>query len=88
MICNFQQANLVKLDILINSERVDALAAIVHRDEVNSRGREITERLKELIPRQMFDVAIQAAIGGKIVAKSCRLILLLRKLFLKLSNRG
>lgn len=65
----FQQADLVKLDILINTEKVDALALIVHKDQVNYRGRQLTERLKELIPRQMFDVAIQAAIGAHIIAR-------------------
>ena len=66
----FEQADLVKLDILINSEKVDALALIAHRDLSMSRGRQLTERLKELIPRQMYDVAIQACIGGKIIARS------------------
>ncbi len=66
----FQPADLVKLDILINSEKVDALALIVHRDLSASRGRQIAEKLKELIPRQMFDVAIQAALGGKIIART------------------
>ncbi len=65
----FERADLAKLDVLINNERVDALAIIVHRDQVQSRGRALTEKMKELIPRQMFDVAIQAAIGGKIVAR-------------------
>lgn len=65
----FQAATLARLDVLINGERVDALAVIVHRDQVQSRGRALTEKMKELIPRQMFDVAIQAAIGGKIVAR-------------------
>jgi GTP-binding protein LepA len=65
----FQAANLAKLDVLINSERVDALAIIVHRDHIQQRGRAITEKMKELIPRQMFDVAIQAAVGGKVVAR-------------------
>jgi GTP-binding protein LepA len=65
----FQQADLSKLDVLINAERVDALAIIVHRDQVQSRGRVLTEKMKELIPRQMFDVAIQAAVGGKVVAR-------------------
>ncbi len=65
----FEKADLVKLDVLINAERVDALAIIVHRDQVQSRGRVLTEKMKELIPRQMFDVAIQAAVGGKIVAR-------------------
>lgn len=65
----FQAADLVKLDLMINGERVDALAVIVHRSQVMQRGRVVTEKMKELIPRQMFDVAIQAAIGGKIVAR-------------------
>ena len=65
----FEAAPLSRLDVLINGERVDALAVIVHRDHVQSRGRVLTEKMKELIPRQMFDVAIQAAVGGKIVAR-------------------
>lgn len=65
----YQAADLVKLDILINNEKVDALAAIVHREVSYERGRDLTERLRELIPRQMFEVALQAAIGGKIVAR-------------------
>ena len=66
----FQAADLVKLDILINGERVDALSLIVHRNNAQFRGRELTERMKELIPRQMYEVAIQAAIGSKIIARS------------------
>jgi GTP-binding protein LepA len=66
----FQSADLVKLDILINGDTVDALSTIVHRDQSQSRGRELTEKMKELIPRQMFDVAIQAAIGAKIIART------------------
>jgi len=66
----FQPANLVKLDILINAEKVDALSVIVHRDVSQSRGRELTEKMKEIIPRQMFEVAIQAAIGAKILART------------------
>lgn len=66
----FQPANLVKLDVLINGEKVDALALIVHRDQAHYKGRALTEKMKELIPRQMFDVAIQAAIGGQIVART------------------
>ncbi len=65
----FQPANLVRLDILINGDRVDALAMIVHRDQAQQRGRQLTEKMKELIPRQMFDVAIQSAIGGQVIAR-------------------
>jgi len=65
----FQAASLARLDVLINGERVDALAIIVHRDQVQYRGRVLTEKMKELIPRQMFDVSIQSAVGGKIVAR-------------------
>ncbi len=66
----FQEADLAKLDILINGEMVDALSVIVHRNNADSRGRELTVKMKELIPRQMFDVAIQAAIGNKIIART------------------
>ena len=66
----FEEAKLARLDILINGERVDALAVIMHCDNAQSRGRLLCEKMKELIPRQMFDVAIQAAIGGNIVART------------------
>jgi len=66
----FQSAKLVKLDILINGDKVDALAIIVHRDQAQIRGRELAEKMSELIPRQMFDVAIQAAIGAHIIART------------------
>ncbi|VAX09317.1 Translation elongation factor LepA [hydrothermal vent metagenome] len=67
---HFQVADLVKLDILINGEVVDALSVIVHRDQVQHRGHDLTARMKEIIPRQMFDVAIQAAVGAKIMART------------------
>jgi GTP-binding protein LepA len=66
----FQPAQLVRLDVLINQERVDALSVIVHRANAQYRGRELVDRMRELIPRQMFDVAIQAAIGGQVIARS------------------
>jgi GTP-binding protein LepA len=66
---HFQPSDLVKLDIMINGLKVDALASIVHRDKAYQRGRELTERLREIIPRQMFDVALQAAIGAHIIAR-------------------
>jgi GTP-binding protein LepA len=65
----FEAANLVKLDVLINGDRVDALALIVHRDIAQNRGRQLVDKMQELIPRQMFDVAIQAAIGGHVIAR-------------------
>jgi len=66
----FQEAKLVKVDILINSERVDALAVIAHAEASQRRGREVADKMRELIPRQMFDIAIQAAIGRQIIARS------------------
>ncbi len=66
----FETADLVKLDIMINGEKVDALAIIVHRDQAQARGRELADKMRELIPRQMFDVAIQAAIGSHIIART------------------
>ena len=66
---DFRQSDLVKLDILFNGELVDALSMIVHKDKGYHRGRELVKRLKEQIPRQMFEVAIQASIGGKVIAK-------------------
>ena len=65
----YGESDLVKLDILINGDRVDSLSMIVHRSMAESRGRGVCEKLQELIPRQMYQVAIQAAIGGKIVAR-------------------
>jgi len=66
----FQEADLVKVDILINGERVDALSIIAHRDSSIRRGRDVVDKMRELIPRQMFDIAIQAAIGRNIIARS------------------
>jgi len=66
----FQASDLVKLEVLINGERVDALSVIVHRDNAQLRGHEVTSRMKAIIPRQMFEVAIQAAIGSKIIART------------------
>ena len=65
----FRTSNLVKMDILINGESVDALSLIVHHDQCQHRGQELAKRMRELIPRQMFDVAIQAAIGARVIAR-------------------
>ncbi len=66
----FQAADMVRVDIMINGDRVDALALIVHKDNAPYRGRELVEKMKDLIPRQQFDIAIQAAIGNHIIARS------------------
>ncbi|MBL4831944.1 MAG: elongation factor 4 [Aliivibrio sp.] len=66
----YEQSNMVRVDVLINGERVDALAIITHHDHSQSYGRQLVEKMKEFIPRQMFDIAIQAAIGGHIIARS------------------
>ena len=68
-ISGFRAADLVKLDILVGGQRVDALSMIVHREGAREAGRRLAERLRKLIPRQLFEVPIQAAIGGKIVAR-------------------
>jgi GTP-binding protein LepA len=66
----FEPAKLARLDIMINGDKVDALAVIIHRDHAARRGRVLCEKMQELIPRQMFDVAIQAALGGQVIARS------------------
>ena len=65
----YQQSNLVKMDILLNGDQVDALSALIHRDNAHSIGKKICVKLRQLIPRHQFDIAIQAAIGGKIIAR-------------------
>ncbi|MBW3140742.1 translation elongation factor 4 [Ferrimonas balearica] len=66
----FQEENMVRVDVLINGDRVDALAMITHKDNAQFRGRQLVEKMRELIPRQMFDIAIQAAIGNHVIARS------------------
>ncbi len=66
----YEAGPFVRIDLLINGERVDALSVIMHRDDAQRRGRDLAERMRELIPRQMFDVAIQAALGGQIIART------------------
>ena len=65
----YVQSDLVKMDMLLNGDVCDALSIIVHRDRAYARGRSIAEKLKEVIPRQLFEIPIQAAIGGKIIAR-------------------
>jgi GTP-binding protein LepA len=68
-LAGYNEADLARLDILINGEPVDALSVIVHRERAYLRGREVCQKLKEVIPKQMYEVAIQAAIGAKIIAR-------------------
>jgi len=65
----YEQGDLVKLSILVNAEPVDALSMVVHRSQAETRGRALCTRLKDLIPRQLFKIAIQAAIGGRVIAR-------------------
>jgi GTP-binding protein LepA len=69
-IIGYQRSELVKLDIKLNGEAVDALSIIVHRDKAYYRGKELTEKLRDIIDRQMFEIAIQASIGTKVIARS------------------
>ena len=69
-LADYQQADLTKLDILVNGDRVDALSLIVHREKAHAHGVELTRKLKEFIPRQMFEVAIQATLGSRVIART------------------
>jgi GTP-binding protein LepA len=69
-VVGYQPADLVKLDILVNSEPVDALSLIVHREKAFAKGNELARKLKEFIPRQMYEVAIQASIGSRVIART------------------
>ena len=66
----YQPADLIKLDIMVNGDPIDALSLLVHRDKAFARGNELTRKLKEFIPRQMYEVAIQAAIGTRVIART------------------
>ena len=66
---HYQATEMVKIDLLINGEKVDALSSIIHREQAQRRGRELASKMREIIPRQMFDVAIQASHGSKIIAR-------------------
>jgi GTP-binding protein LepA len=68
-VSGYQKSELVKLDMLLNGDICDALSIIVHKDKAYERGRQIAEKLKDVIPRQMFEIPIQAAVGGKIIAR-------------------
>ena len=65
----YQESSLVRMEILVNSEPVDAFSTIVHRDKAESRGRALCSKLKEILPRQLFKIALQASVGGKVIAR-------------------